>query len=237
MAKILIAEDDIMTANMISDLVKSLGHTSEVVYTGDDGLDRLKFYEFDLAILDWQMPGMSGVDVCKQYRQGGGRAPILMLTGKGTIADKEHGFTSGADDYLTKPFDVRELSARIKALLRRPADYVEPSKTNEAGMSLDYQNHCLIKNGESFSLLPKEFAVLEFLLRHPNQYFTPEVLLNKVWPSESEATLEALRTCIKRIRKKVDPEQGPSLISTVRGYGYKLDLDAVTQPRVDRDEA
>ncbi len=237
MAKILIAEDDKMTANMISELVKSLGHTSEVVYNGDDSLDRLKFYDFDLAILDWQMPGMSGVEVCKTYRQSGGRAPILMLTGKGNISDKEQGFFSGADDYLTKPFDVRELSARIKALLRRPADYVEPAECNDAGIALDFQHHCLVVDGKSITLLPKEFAVLEFLLRHPDQFFTPEVLLNKVWSSESDATLDALRTCIKRIRKKVDPDDGPSLIATVRGYGYKLDLESRTQRKTSPDKA
>ncbi len=237
MAKILIAEDDKMTANMICELVKSLGHTSEVVYNGDDSLDRLKFYDFDLAILDWQMPGMSGVEVCKTYRQAGGRAPILMLTGKGNITDKEQGFISGADDYLTKPFDVRELSARIKALLRRPADYVEPAECNEAGIALDFQQHCLVVDGKSITLLPKEFAVLEFLLRHPDQFFTPEVLLNKVWSSESDATLDALRTCIKRIRKKVDPDDGPSLIATVRGYGYKLDLESRTQRKTSSDKA
>lgn len=224
MAKILVVEDDIMTAKMIRDLVESFGHICEVVYNGTDGLDRLKFYDFDLAVLDWQLPGTAGVDVCRLFREGGGKTPILMLTGMHSISDKEQGFGSGADDYLTKPFDVRELSMRIQALLRRPADYITAANSTEHGFSLDYQSFTLIKNGERIPLLPREFAVLEFLFRHPNQYFTPEVLLNKVWPSESDSTLEALRTCIKRIRKKVDAEEGPSIISTARGYGYKLDI-------------
>jgi OmpR-family two-component system manganese-sensing response regulator len=224
MAKILVVEDDIMTAQMISDLVESLGHTVELVYNGDDAIDRLKFYDFDLAVLDWQMPGKSGVEVCKTYRANGGKTPILMLTGKNTIDDKEEGFDSGADDYLTKPFEVRELKMRVQAMLRRPVDYVQPAVEGGLGLTLDYQKHCLIRDGQEIALLPKEFAVLEFLFRHPNQYFTPETLLNKVWPSESDSTIEALRTCIKRIRKKVDIENDTSIIATVRGYGYRLEL-------------
>lgn len=225
MAKILIVEDDIMTANMIRDLVESFGHTGDIVYNGRDGLDRLTHYQYDLAVLDWQMSGLSGVEVLKSFREKGGRTPVLMLTGKGTIHDKEQGFGSGADDYLTKPFDVRELLMRIQALLRRPRDFVEPTVANTQGFALDYQNHALVRSGERIPLLPKEFAVLEFLFRHPNQFFTPEDLLNKVWSSESDSTLEALRSCIKRIRKKVDRDDEPSLISTVRGYGYKLEVD------------
>ncbi len=225
MAKILIVEDDIMTAKMIRDLVHSAGHTAEVLYEGIEGSDRLNYYDFDLAILDWELPGKSGVDVCRAHREKGGKTPILMLTGKTSINDKEEGFNKGADDYLTKPFNVRELSLRIEALLRRPVDYVSSTPLTDDGLMLDYQNHALVRDGVRISLLPKEFAVLDFLFRHPNQFFTPEALLNKVWTSESDATLEALRTCIKRIRKKVDEENGPSLIMTVRGYGYKLELD------------
>ncbi|MBS1956964.1 MAG: response regulator transcription factor [Cyanobacteria bacterium SZAS-4] len=223
MAKILIVEDDLMVAHMVLDWVKSEHHVGEVVHDGLEGHDRLKYYNYDLAILDWQLPGMTGIEICRQYRQEGGSIPILMLTGQNTMDDKEIGFDAGADDYLTKPFDLRELRARVRALLRRPSEVV-PALVGSSAVTLDYKGYSLVRDGEKIKLLPKEFAVLEFLLRHPGQFFTPDQILNQVWNSDSDSTVDALRACIKRLRQRIDKDGAPSMIHTSRGLGYKFEL-------------
>jgi DNA-binding response OmpR family regulator len=221
MAKILVADDDAAVTQTIVEFLETQHHNAEGVFDGKEAYDQLRFYSYDLAILDWQMPSMSGVDACRKYRDTGGKTPILMLTGKSSIDEKEIAFNAGADDYLTKPFQVRELAVRVIALLRRPAGVVAPEK-NVGNLKLDYQTYSLIRNGERIPLLPKEFALVEFLLRHPDQFFTPEQLLNRVWQSDSEATVDALRTCIKRLRQRVDKKGQESLIKSIRGYGYKI---------------
>jgi DNA-binding response OmpR family regulator len=221
MSKILVADDDTAVTQMIVEFLETRHHSAEGIFDGKDAYDHLRFYSYDLAILDWQMPSMSGLDVCRQYRDAGGKTPILMLTGKSSIDEKELAFSKGADDYLTKPFQIRELAARVSALLRRSPDLIAPEKS-VGNLKLDYQSYSLIRNGERIALLPKEFALVEFLLRHPDQFFTPEQLLNRVWQSDSEATVDALRTCIKRLRQRVDKEGQESLIKSVRGYGYKI---------------
>ncbi len=223
MAKILIVEDDLMVAHMVLDWVRSEHHTGEVVHNGTDGRDRLTFYAYDLAILDWQLPGITGIEICRQYRQEGGSIPILMLTGQNTMDDKETGFDAGADDYLTKPFDLRELRVRVRALLRRPSEVV-PALVGSSAVSLDYKGYSLVRDGQKIKLLPKEFAVLEFLLRHPGQFFTPDQILNQVWDTDSDSTVDALRACIKRLRQRIDKDGTPSIIQTSRGLGYKIEL-------------
>jgi len=221
MAKILVVEDDEVCAGVIQDLLLHSGHTVEVVADGAEGLDRLKFYHYDLAVLDWELPNVTGVAICSEVRQRGNPLPILMLTGKNSIPDKEKGFSAGADDYLTKPFDGRELLMRVKAMLRRPAEFV-PEKIITGDISLDSASRIVTKNGNEIVLLPKEFALLEFLLKHPNQVFELETLLNRVWPSESDTSADALRKVIERIRKKLDEPGKASIIETVHRIGYVL---------------
>lgn len=223
MAKVLVVEDDLAVAGIVCDFLKKEHHQPEAVHTGSDAQDMLKFYSFDLVILDWQLPEISGVEICRAYRRAGGRIPILMLTGQNSIDRKEEGLDAGADDYLTKPFDIRELAARVRALLRRPSELVQSLMPGNQ-ISLDYRDFSLLRAGKKTKLLPKEFALVEFLLRHPGQFFTPEQLLNHVWESESSSTVDALRTCIKRLRDRIDIEGEPSLIQSSRGYGYKIEL-------------
>lgn len=223
MSKILLVEDDMMVSQMVTDYLVAERHSVDRVFTGTDGLDRLKFYAYDLAILDWQLPQMSGLQVLKEYRDGGGKTPILMLTARKHVDDKESGFNTGADDYLTKPFEIRELAARVKALLRRPVDLVEPDR-GVGDIALDYQKHTVTRGDRTESLLPLEFALLEFFMRYPGHYFTPEELLDKVWKTESESSIDAVRTCIKRLRTKIETADKPPLIVASRGLGYKLDV-------------
>ena len=222
MAKILVVEDDADIAAMIRTFLVFERHVVEIINNGTEALDHLKTFPYDLIILDWQLPGTSGVVVCKEFRNNRGVTPILMLTGKQTVGDKEAGLDSGADDYLTKPFDLRELGARIRAILRRTPQMVASSSLLVAGhISLDATKHEVRSKGVAVDLGPREFQLLEFLLRHQNQVFAPEALLNHVWSSQSEATEEALRTAMKRLRKKVDPDG--EVLRNVHGVGYILE--------------
>jgi DNA-binding response OmpR family regulator len=223
MAKILLVEDDPGLCRMIRDWLTMERHSLEIVSDGKEALENLKFYEYELVILDWELPGMHGPQILKEFRAVGKTTPVLMLTGKGTIDDKEVGFGAGADDYLTKPFNMKELSIRLRALLRRPGG-MTASIIEIANLQLDQANFKLLKNGEEVKLLPKEFALMEFLMRHPNQVFSQDALLNRVWESDSDSTGSALTTCIKRLRKKLDEEGKPSIITTVHGVGYRLDI-------------
>lgn len=217
MAKILVVEDDPDTLDCIVKMLSFEHHAVETCLDGDAGWHMVRTYDFDLLILDWEIPEKSGVQICRDFRSLGGRTPILMLTGKVRITDKEEGLDSGADDYLTKPFDLRELAARVRALLRRPVAGTD-NILQVADIVLDPIKYHVTKGGTAISLLPKEFQLLEYFMRHGNEVISPQSLLNHVWPSESDATVDALRTNIKRLRKKIDPEG--ERICTVHGVGY-----------------
>lgn len=219
MAKILIVEDDLPLAEGILDALQEQ-HVVELVQTGKEAADRLKLYSYDLVILDWGLAdNVSGVEVCSNYRAAGGSSPIIMLTGRGDVVDKETGLDCGADDYVTKPFNIRELMARVRARLRRPAPIL--GKELDAGpLRLDLQEMSLTKDGARIELLPKEFSLLEFFFKNPNQFFTAEAILDRVWSSESETSPDIVRVYITRIRKKIDTPGKPSLIETKRNAGY-----------------
>lgn len=224
MAKILIIEDDVELAQLINRWLTSEHHLVETVPDGADGLSRLKAYDYDLVVLDWNLPKLTGPEILQEYRQGGGTAPVLMLTGKNTIVDIESGFKAGADDYLTKPFHARELTVRIAALLRRGPNYLG-DVLKVGTLELDRGNYIVKRKGEEIQLLPKEFSLLEFLMRNQNRVFSSDMLLGKVWVNDSDATADALTSCMKRLRKKIDFEGEPPLIKTIHGVGYKLVSD------------
>jgi DNA-binding response OmpR family regulator len=222
MAKILVVEDDHEVAFAVEEALKALQHVVEVVADGADGLFRLTTYSYDMAILDWELPTMSGVMVCQKYRAEGGNIPILMMTGKTNIVEKEAGLDSGADDYLTKPFNLRELTARTRALLRRPPE-VGNNSLQVRDLVLDMQSSRVFRSGVEIKLLPKEFALLEYIMRKKNQVLDVNDLLEHVWSSESESSEDAVRQCITRLRRKIDRDGESSLISTIKGLGYRLD--------------
>jgi len=222
MPKILLVEDEPDFSILIGEWLRAEHHVVELVENGEEATDRLKFYKYDVVILDWMLPGISGLEVCKRYRATGGTTPILLLTAKKHVDEKEQGLDAGADDYLTKPFEMKELSARIRALLRRPS-VMTGSILQVGNLSLEPTTFKVTRNGEEVSLLPKEFALLEFMMRHPNQVFSAEALLDRVWSSDSDASPETIRTYIKRLRKKIDLQGQQSILSTVHGVGYKLE--------------
>jgi DNA-binding response OmpR family regulator len=223
-AKILVVEDDPSLARMIRDWLIFEHHLVETANNGREGLDKLNYYQYDLVILDWELPEITGVELAKNFRTNGGKTPILMLTGKNTLGDKEVGFDAGIDDYLTKPFHMKELSLRLRALLRRSSPVVG-DKIKYRDLELETALHRVTRDGKDLQLLPKEFALLDWFLRHPNQVFSAEAILGRVWSSDANSSVDAVSTCIKRLRKKVDVEGRPSVIKTVHGVGYKLEAE------------
>lgn len=222
MAKILVVEDEIDLAYPIKDWLTREQHLVELSENGLDALDKLRVYKYDLIILDWMIPGVDGKEVCQRFRQAGGTTPILMLTAKSQIEDKEAGLDAGADDYLTKPFHLKELSARVRALLRR---HVQSSDAvlKAGNISLDTLTHTVTVAGEEVHLVPREYSLLEFFMRHPNQVFGAEALLDRVWASDSMACSDTIRTYIKLLRKKLSSGGQDTIIRTIHGVGYKLE--------------
>jgi DNA-binding response OmpR family regulator len=222
MAKILLVEDDENISNFINDFLTAQNHEVEAVDNGADANDNLRAYYYDLIILDVGLPDTNGLQLCKDYRARGGNTPIIFLTGKSETADLEKGLDAGGDDYVTKPFEMRVLAARVKAILRRPP-VVTSDVLTIGEFALDTRAKRVTKKGTEIMLSPREFALLEFFMRNPDQVFSPTAILDRVWPSESDATDETLRTCLKKLRKKVDDANGTSIIRNVIGSGYCLD--------------
>ncbi|MBX9692323.1 MAG: response regulator transcription factor [Cyanobacteria bacterium] len=221
MTKILIVEDEPLLANEIREWLQYEQYVVEIVSDGVSAENTLAHFKYDVIILDWMLPKLSGPEICKRFRASGGQTPVLMLTARSSLECKEIGLDSGADDYLTKPFHMKELSARIRSLLRR--EIVSPAVTLQIGeIVLDPKARTVTRGGEQVHLEPREFNLLEFLFRHPNVAFSSEALIQRVWESYSHTTSETLRSYIKSIRKKVDTPGKPSIITTVHGLGYKV---------------
>ncbi|MBU6451046.1 MAG: response regulator transcription factor [Cyanobacteria bacterium REEB67] len=221
MAKLLLLEDDQGLASQVVSFLNSRGHTVEWVTSGEEAIDRLRLYQYDAAVFDWVVDGLDGRSACAEYRKSGGKLPILMLTGKGQVNDRLSGFDAGADDYLTKPFVSEELLARLRAILRRPSQLV--SEILELGeLQLNLASRTLLKGSEEISLMPKEFIVLEYMMRNRNRIFSAEELLERLWSSESDSTEAAVRKCLTRLRSKIDGANEIGYLSTVKGFGYKL---------------
>jgi DNA-binding response OmpR family regulator len=226
MSKILLVEDEEDLAIQVKDWLSREHYMVEHIADGLMAISQLAVCKYDVILLDWLLPGATGVEVCRRYRSTGGKTPILMMTAKSDIEDKERGLDSGADDYLSKPFHLKELSARVRALIRRASAF--PSNVLTAGdIVLDPAGRTVMKNETPIHLERKEFNLLEFLLRNKNIAFSAEALLDRVWESGSMASPDAIRTYIKSLRKKVDSAGRPSLITTVHGVGYKLEAPDV----------
>lgn len=222
MAKILIVEDDTALAGVVCDWLRKENHVVDHVADGKDGLDRMRFYEYELVVLDLNLPYIDGVEVCRSFRAAGGSARILMLTGRKSIKQKEEGLDAGADDYMTKPYHPRELSARIRALLRRPTE-VAGKQLVVGDLVLDTASGKVTKCGSEITLVPKEFALLEFFMRHKGEVFSQDALLSRIWSSESDASTATVRYHVARLRAKIDDENRRSYINTAHRVGYRFE--------------
>lgn len=220
MLKILLVEDDAELADSLMQRLEMEGYQVTVCSDGKSGLETLQNNEPDLAIIDWEMPGLSGPELISSYRQAGGSKPIIMLTGKADSASIETGLDLGADDYLPKPFMTRELLSRLKSLLRRPEQLL-PEQITIENLSINLQSHEVKLEGEEVRLNRMEFAVLRFLISHPNKMFNSSALLESVWPSQPGSGEEAVRSCVSRLRKKITGASGTCIVQST-GSGYVI---------------
>lgn len=222
--KILIVEDEQRIAKYLQKGLKMQGYQVDWRDNGLDGYDLASDDDYDLLILDWMLPGMSGVEICKNLRKDKINTPILILTAKSAIDDKVGGLDAGADDYLAKPFEFAELLARVRALLRRKE---KPISANYriADLIIDPNTYQVQRNGQEIQLSRQEFALLEYLARNPGRIFSKEELLEKVWSYDSDALPNTVQVYIGYLRNKIDRNFADlkPLIHTVRGFGYKLE--------------
>lgn len=221
MPKILVVEDDASMAKVVLDLLQLERYQVDHASTGQQAEDYLNSFEYDLLVLDRQLPGASGIEICRNYRKKS-RSPVLMLTGMNAVVDKVDALDAGADDYLTKPFDARELLARVKALLRRASNFSDGAAQIQ-DIKVNFASRIVSKGDKELSLTPKEFDLLEYFIKHKNQVVSPDTLLKKLWHSDSDASPHAVYTCMNRLRKNLNAEDKEAIIKTVRGVGYRLD--------------
>jgi DNA-binding response OmpR family regulator len=219
MSKVLIVDDDVQLTTVVEHMLKEAGWTTEIAHTGDDALQFLANFKFDLIILDWNLPDKPGIKICQEFRAGGGETPIMFLTGRGTTPDKELGLDAGGDEYITKPFDNRELLARLRAMIRRPALLSAETQVIN-GVQLDPRAKRVLAPGKSVQLSSTEYAIIEFLFKNAGTFYTAVQLFESLWPSETESTSEVVRVHIKVLRRKLEILGLAEVIKTVRGAGY-----------------
>ncbi|MBX9949428.1 MAG: response regulator transcription factor [Candidatus Obscuribacterales bacterium] len=222
MSKILLVDDDQELTSAVQNFLVLQGHSVETASTGEDAIQLLTNFQYDVIVLDWGLPGIEGDELCRLYRSRGGSTPILFLTGRNNISFLESGFNSGADDYMVKPFDIRELSARIKGLLRRvSSQFVENLKIG--GVELLPEQRIARADGKEIKLRAKESALLEYLMRHPDKTFTAQNLLDAVWTADSNGTTNSVRTWMGTLRQQLAKIGKEDLVKTVLGSGYKVE--------------
>lgn len=220
MQRILVVDDD---PEILSMLKRGLSYEGYAVETASNGMDALAIArekQPDLVVLDVMMPGMDGIEVSKRLRQGGD-VPILMLTAKGTVADRVAGLDSGADDYLVKPFAFDELLARVRALLRRRQPK-EHEVLSFMDLTLDTTRHEVRRGDDNIQLTPQEFDLLELFLRHPRQVLKRDLIYDRIWGYDFEGESNVIEVYVRYLRAKLEATGKPRLIHTVRGFGYVL---------------
>jgi len=221
--RILVVEDEQRLARLISRVLTEEGYAVETEPNGRQALVRALAGEFDLLIVDWMLPDLSGVQIVKRLRAAEVGTPAIMLTARDQIEDRVEGLDAGADDYLPKPFAFPELLARVRALTRRPRDEDKDGAVLRAGdVTLDPVRHVVRHGGEAVDLTAKEFALLATLLQRPGQVFTRSVLLDTVWGASPEVYANVVDLYVSYLRKKLD-RGGASHIRTVRGVGYTFE--------------
>jgi two-component system OmpR family response regulator len=221
--RILVVEDDIKIAAAVKKGLELKGFAVDAVHDGETGLSHAIDSDYDLVVLDRMLPGIDGVELCKRVRDQGVSTPILMLTARGTIGDKVEGLNSGADDYLVKPFSFDELSARVKALLRRPANHTG-TIIKVGDLSMDTTSYEVKRGDTLIKLSHKEFSLLEYFMHHPGQVITKDMIINHVWDEDALVLPNTVEVYIGYLRNKIDRpfSDAKPLLETLRGFGYKL---------------
>jgi DNA-binding response OmpR family regulator len=228
MAKILIIEDDPNMQIGLKDNLEIEGYDVEIAKDGKIGLQRIVEHKYDLILLDGMLPFMSGFDILKKARAQGIGTPIIMLTAKGEEIDKVLGLELGADDYITKPFSLREMLARVKAVLRRregAGSQTIAEKLIIGKLELDFASYRALRSGKPVDMTPKEFEIVKFLWQHQNQTVSREQLLTNVWGYDDSITTRTVDNFISKLRQKIEANAAnPQHIITIHGVGYKLIL-------------
>lgn len=220
---ILVVEDEQRLATLLRRVLAAERHVVDIASDGPTGLDMAASESYDLVILDLMLPGMDGLDVCRALRASKIWVPILMLTARGALEDRVAGLDVGADDYLVKPFAMQELLARVRALLRRGRAPETETQLRVADLTLDLLRHEARRGERVIELTAKEFALLEFLMRHPGQVLTRAQIIDHVWRYDLDALSNVVDIYIHYLRNKIDRGFPRSLISTVRGVGYRIE--------------
>lgn len=220
---ILIVEDEQRLARLVARVLGEERHVVDVANDGDTGMDLALRGTYDLLILDLMLPGRSGLDICKQVRARKLQPAILMLTARGSIEDRVAGLRIGADDYLVKPFAMEELVARVDALLRRGRAITDTQRLQVGDLTLDLLRREAQRDGRIIELTAKEFALLEYLMRHPGQVLTRTQIIDHVWRYDSDALSNVVDIYIHYLRDKIDRASARPMIKTMRGVGYRIE--------------
>jgi two-component system, OmpR family, phosphate regulon response regulator PhoB len=225
MPKVMVVEDEEALALLLRYNLESEGYEVDCVSRGDEAEIRLSEYTPDLLLLDWMLPGLSGIELCRRLRlrPQTERLPVIMLTARGEESERVRGLSTGADDYVVKPFSVPELMARVKAMLRRSNPEALSSKLAAGDLELDRQSHRAWRNGRELKLGPTEFRLLEFFLASPGRVFSREQLLDGVWGRDVYVDERTVDVHVGRLRKAINRGRERDPIRTVRGSGYSLD--------------
>lgn len=220
-AKILLVEDEEKLARFIELELSSEGYDINVAHDGFTGLTMAREISPDLLILDWMMPGMTGLEVCRRLRATGNKVPVILLTAKDEVSDRVAGLDAGADDYVVKPFSIEELLARIRAHLRRNHEE-NPDLLQFEDLTLNRRSREVFRNGRAIELTAKEFELLDYLISHPRQVITRDQILEKVWGYDFMGDSNIIEVYVRYLRLKLEEKGEKRLIQTVRGVGYVL---------------
>ncbi len=220
--RILLLEDDKQLGAWIAGGLREEGHVVDHFEDGKDALMSAMGQDFDLLILDRMVPGLDGLAVLKSLRASKNATPALFLTALGEVDARVEGFEAGGDDYLTKPYSLSELTARLQALSRRAQAGASGTVLRVGDLTLDLIKHKVTRNGENINLQPREFRLLEYLMQHTGQVVTRSMLLENVWDYHFDPQTNVIDVQISRLRSKIDKDFDSPLLHTVRGAGYKL---------------
>lgn len=223
--RVLVAEDDQVIADFVAQGLREAGYAVDVASTGTDALKKALEGGFDAAVIDVMLPGLDGLSVIEQLRAKRQQTPVLILSARHTVDDRVRGLQAGGDDYLTKPFAFAELLARLQALLRRSAGATEPTRLVVGDLSLDLLSRKVERGGKPIELRPREFALLEYLMRHPGRVLSKTMILSHVWGYSFDPGTNVVDVLVSRLRDQVDEGFATRMIHTVRGAGYVLKVD------------
>ena len=220
--RVLVIEDDRETAQFVARGLREAGHSAEVAHDGETGFETARTQAFDVLVVDRMLPGRDGLSLIQELRREGSRTPVLVLSALGAVDDRVKGLKAGSDDYLTKPFALAELLARIEALARRHAPEEGLTRYTVGDLVLDRLTHKVTRGGEAIVLQPREFRLLEYLMRNAGQVVTRTMLLENVWDYHFDPQTNVIDVHISRLRAKIDKSFAHPLLHTVRGAGYMI---------------